>query len=389
MSAQIPFVDLKLQHEQVAHEVQAGFARVLANTSFVLGPEVEAFERSYARFCGVGHCVGVGNGTDAIELALRAIGVGAGDEVVAPANTFVATVEAILRTGATLVLADCDEHFLLDPAAACAAVTARTKAIVPVHLYGQMAPMERYAAAADRGVHLVEDAAQSQGAARHGRRSGSIGVVAATSFYPGKNLGAYGDAGAITTDDAEIAARLRGLRNHGGARKYEHLEIGVNSRLDELQAVVLAAKLRRLDEWNAERRAAAARYGELLAALDQVRAPEVAPGNEHVWHLYVVRVPRRDEVLARLTAAGVGAGIHYPAPIHLLPAFADGPWGRGAFPTAESLAGEILSLPIYPGITPAQQERVVGHLAEALGESRRSRARRFERAEVPVVSSAR
>lgn len=364
-----PLVDLKLQHERIAEEVRLGFERVLANTSFVLGPEVSAFEREYAAFCGVGHCVGVGNGTDAIELALRAVGIGPGDEVITAANTFVATAEAIVRTGATLVLADCDEHFLLDPAAAAEAVTKRTKAIVPVHTYGQMAPMERYAAATADGVHLVEDAAQSQGATRHGRRSGSLGIVAATSFYPGKNLGAYGDAGAITTDDASIAERLAGLRNHGGVRKYEHLDIGVNSRLDELQAVVLAAKLRRLEEWNDERRVAAERYGDLLKGLDEVRVPEVVPGNEHVWHLYVVRVPQRDDVLNRLTAAGIGAGIHYPVPIHLLPAFAGHGWRPGAFPTAELLAGEILSLPIYPGITAGQQERVVGRLADALHES--------------------
>lgn len=365
----IPLVDLKLQHARVCDDVQSGFDRVLANASFILGPEVEAFEREYAQFCGVGHCIGVANGTDAIELALRAVGVGPGDEVITAANTFVATAEAIVRTGATLVLADCDEYFLLDPAAVAAATTTRTKAIVPVHLYGQMAPMERYASAAGSGVHLVEDAAQSQGAARHGRRSGSVGVVAGTSFYPGKNLGAYGDAGAITTDDAVLAERVRLLRNHGGSRKYEHLDIGVNSRLDELQAVVLSAKLRRLAEWNDERRMAAERYGDLLKALDDVGAPKVAPGNEHVWHLYVVRVPRRDEVLTRLHSAGVGAGIHYPVPVHLLPAFAGGGWKQGAFPRAESLAGEILSLPIYPGITPAQQERVVGQLADALRES--------------------
>ncbi|MBO0882724.1 MAG: DegT/DnrJ/EryC1/StrS family aminotransferase [Mycobacterium sp.] len=366
MSDRIPLVDLKLQHDRISCDVQFGFERVLANTSFVLGPEVQAFERDYAEFCGVGHCIGVGNGTDAIELALRAVGVGPGDEVITAANTFVATAEAIVRTGATLILADCDEHFLLDPTAALAAITGRTKAIVPVHLYGQMAPMERYAAAAANGVHLVEDAAQSQGAKRHGRRSGSVGIAGATSFYPGKNLGAYGDAGAVTTDDVEIAARVRALRNHGGLRKYEHAEIGVNSRLDELQAVVLAAKLRKLEEWNDERRLAAERYGDLLKELDQVGVPDVLPGNEHVWHLYVVRVARRDDVLTRLNAAGVGSGIHYPAPIHRLPAFAGLGWEPGAFPIAERMADEILSLPIYPGITAAQQERVVEHLSEAL-----------------------
>ena len=389
MTDAIPLVDLKLQHGRVAHEVAAGFDRVLAKTSFILGPEVHGFERDYAQFCGVGHCVGVGNGTDALELVLRAVGIGTGDEVIAPANTFVATAEAIVRTGATLVLADCDEHFLLDPAAALAAMTRRTKAIVPVHLYGQMAPIERYAAVLAGGVHLIEDAAQSHGAMRHGRRSGSAGVAAATSFYPGKNLGAYGDAGAVTTDDGGIAERLYALRNHGGMRKYEHLDVGVNSRLDELQAVVLRAKLRRLDAWNAERQAAAERYGRLLSGLDDVCVPEVVPGNTHVWHLYVVRVPRRDDVLVRLNAAGIGAAVHYPVPVHLLPAFAERGWQRGAFPIAELLSDEILSLPIYPGITPAQQERVVGRLAEALRGSRRSHSRTFERAEVSTVSAVR
>ena len=360
---EVPLADLRLQHVPIAEEVHAGFGRVLARASFVLGVEVQLFERAYAGYCGAGHCVGVGNGTDAIELALRAIGVGPGDEVITAANTFVATAEAIVRTGATLVLADCDEHFLLDPAAAAAATTSRTKAIVPVHLYGQMAPLERYAA---EGVALVEDAAQSQGATRYGRRSGSVGLAAATSFYPGKNLGAYGDAGAVTTSDATVAERVRALRNHGGVRKYEHVQLGGNSRLDELQAVVLAAKLRRLDDWNEERRVAAARYGDLLKELDEVQVPDVLPGNEHVWHLYVVRVPRRDDVLARLTASGIGAGVHYPAPVHLLPAFADRGWWPGAYPTAERLAGEILSLPIYPGITPEQQERVVERLGDAL-----------------------
>lgn len=362
----IPLVDLGLQHRHVASEVRAGFDRVLANTSFILGPEVEHFERAYAEYCGVAHCVGVGNGTDAIELALRALRIGPGDEVITAANTFVATAEAIVRAGATLVLADCDENYLLDPAAASAAITSRTKAIVPVHLYGQMAPMDAFAEMAGEGISIVEDAAQSQGATQNGRRSGAIGAAAATSFYPGKNLGAYGDAGAVTTDDDEVADRLRALRSHGGVRKYEHLEIGVNSRLDGLQGAVLSAKLKRLDDWNDERRAAAARYAEMLSQHDNVTAPSAAEGNDHVWHLYVVRIPHRDEVVATLNAVGIGAGIHYPTPVHLLPAFAGPGVPTGSFPVSEKLADEILSLPIYPGITPGQQERVVGELAKAL-----------------------
>jgi dTDP-4-amino-4,6-dideoxygalactose transaminase len=366
MSGGIPLVDLGLQHRRVAEEVRAGFDRVLEQTAFILGPEAERFEQAYADYCGVRHCVGVGNGTDAVELALRAAGVGAGDEVVLPANTFVATAEAVLRAGARVVLADCDETYLLDPESAADRVGPRTRAVIPVHLYGQLAPMKAIAGAVGEDVLVIEDAAQSQGATQDGGRSGSFGVAAATSFYPGKNLGAYGDAGGVTTDSDEVAARLRAMRNHGGVRRYEHGEFGVNSRLDGLQAVVLSAKLAVLDAWNAERREAAARYDRLLADVPGIVLPRVAPGNEHVWHLYVVRTARRDAALAALNEAGIGAGIHYPAPIHLLPAFGFLGLGAGSFPRAEAYAGRILSLPIYPGITAEQQQRVAEVLAAAL-----------------------
>ena len=365
----IPLVDLQAAHVEVAEEVATGFKRVLAETAFIGGPEVTAFEREYAAFAGVGHCVGVANGTDALELALRAVGVGPGDEVILPANTFIATAEAVARAGGRPVPADIDpETYLIDVDAANAAVTRATRAVVPVHLYGQHAPVERLRAALDgRNIAIVEDAAQSQGATRHGVPAGA-GGIAATSFYPGKNLGAYGDAGAVITDDEALASTVRTLGSHGGLRKYVHDVIGVNSRLDALQAVVLRAKLARLDSWNAARRAAAARYDELLARLDVVR-PVTAPGNVHVWHLYVVRVPaaRRDEILAALTAQGIGAGIHYPVPVHLTPAFAGLGHGPGSFPHAERAATEILSLPVYPQITAVQQERVVAALASALG----------------------
>jgi dTDP-4-amino-4,6-dideoxygalactose transaminase len=361
----IPLVDLGLQYRRVAKEVHEGFDRVMANTSFILGPEAEAFERAYAEYCGVKHCIGVGNGTDAIELALRSIDVGPGDEVIAPANTFVATGGAIVRSGASLVLVDCDDNGLIDASQLAGAITPRTKAIVPVHLYGQMAPMRAVLGAAGE-IPVIEDAAQSQGAWQDGIRSGGYGRVGATSFYPGKNLGAFGDAGAVTTNDDEVAERIRRLRNHGGVRKYEHLEVGVNSRLDGLQGVVLQAKLAQLDAWNDERRAAAACYGDLLVDLPHVQIPQIASGNSHVWHLYVIRIHRRDAVLAALNEAGIGAGIHYPAPIHQLPAFASSGFGDGSFPVAEKLAGEILSLPIYPGITAQQQERVVSVLRAAL-----------------------
>jgi dTDP-4-amino-4,6-dideoxygalactose transaminase len=362
----IPLVDLGLQHRRIADEVHAGFERVFAATSFILGPEADRFEREFADYCGVVHCIGVGNGTDAIELALRACQIDAGDELILPANTFVATAEAVVRSGAVPVLVDCDEDFLIDVDAVSAAVTPRTRAVIPVHLYGQLAPMKALIDVLPGGILVIEDAAQAQGAAYAGQRAGSFGIAAATSFYPGKNLGAYGDAGAVLTDDDEVANRLRRLRSHGGVRKYEHVDIGFNSRLDGLQAVVLSAKLARLDAWNAERRVAAARYNKLLADLPGLIRPRIVPGNEHVWHLYVVRVPQRDEVLAALNAAGIGAGIHYPAPVHLLPAFARLGYRRARFPVSERLANEILSLPIYPGITAKDQQRVVDVLASAL-----------------------
>jgi dTDP-4-amino-4,6-dideoxygalactose transaminase len=368
--APVPFVDLGLQHRRVAAEVRPRLEEVMSATAFVLGPQVAGFEERFAAYCGVRHCVGVGNGTDALELALRGAGIGVGDEVIVPANTFVATAEAVVRAGARLVLADCDADGLLDPAAVADRLTPRTRAVVPVHLYGQVAPMKQVRDAVGPGVLVVEDAAQSQGARQEGRAAGSFGTAAATSFYPGKNLGAYGDAGAVVTDDDEVAERVRALRNHGGVRKYEHTLIGTNSRLDGMQAAVLTVKLAHLDAWNAERDAAAARYDELLAGLAATAGlvrPRAVPGNDHVWHLYVVRVPRRDEVLAALGAAGVGAGIHYPLPVHLLPAFAGLGAGPGSYPVAERLAGEILSLPMFPGITAEQQDRVVAVLAAALG----------------------
>ncbi|GLY05284.1 MULTISPECIES: DegT/DnrJ/EryC1/StrS family aminotransferase [Actinoplanes] len=357
----IPLVDLAAAHAEVAEEVEAGFKRIIAETAFVGGAEVAAFEREYAVFGGVPHCVGVANGTDALELALRAAGVGPGDEVILPANTFVATAEAVVRAGADVVLVDIDPRtYLIDVAAARAAVTPLTRAIVPVHLFGQMAPVEELTGFP--GVVVVEDAAQSQGATRHGRGAGADGI-ASTSFYPGKNLGAYGDAGAVVTGDEVLATRVRTLGSHGGLRKYHHDEIGVNSRLDGLQAVVLRAKLSRLAAWNERRRAAAARYDELLAGWDDVTPPVTLDGNEHVWHIYCVRVPRRDEVLERLNAAGVGAAIHYPFPVHRTGAFEH---LGGSFPHAETAAAEILSLPIYPQITAVQQARVVEELATAL-----------------------
>lgn len=367
----VPLVDLRAQQQEIDDEVQAGLAEVFAKTAFIGGPAVGEFEKAYSDAMGIAHCVGVANGTDALELAMRAVGVGRDDEVILPANTFIATAEAVSRIGARPVLVDVDPEFLLiDPAKVEAAVTARTKAIVPVHLFGQTAPVEKLQPIAEaHGVVIVEDAAQSQGATRFGRPAGGLGAVAGTSFYPGKNLGAAGDAGAVLTDDPEIAARVRTLSEHGSDRKYVHDMIGVNSRLDTIQAVVLLAKLRRLERWNDLRRQAAARYSELLFGVPGVRVPTIAPGNDDVWHLYVVRVDERDRVLDELHAAGIGAGIHYPYPVHLTKAYASLGLSEGSFPVAERAAGQILSLPIFPHIGPSQQQHIVQTLIGACERS--------------------
>jgi dTDP-4-amino-4,6-dideoxygalactose transaminase len=363
----IPPVDLSLQHAEIAEEVAEGWAQVLAKTAFINGPAVGAFEQAYAEYSGVPFCVGLANGTDALELSVRAIGAGPGDECILPTNSFIATAEAVVRAGATPVFVDCDpDSFLIDTKAAQAAITSRTKAILPVHLYGQLAPVEELQpVAAEHGIKIIEDA-QSQGARRNGAISGSLGHIAGTSFYPCKNLGAYGDAGAVTTASEELNTAIRLLRDHGSPTKYVHSTLGFNSRLDTLQAVVLSAKLRRLDGWNVQRRAAADTYAALLSSIPGVITPTALPGNEHVWHVYAIRVPERDRVLAHLRDNGVGAQIHYPTPIHLTEAFAAYGHGAGSCPNAEQVTGEILSLPIYPGITPAQQERVAEVLAEAV-----------------------
>ena len=367
----VPLVDLAAQQRDVHEEVMAELAEVFSSASFIGGAPVDQFEAAYAAFLGARHCVGVANGTDAVELALRASGVGPGDEVILPVNTFIATAEAASRIGAVPVPVDVDPQYLLiDPEAVAAAVTARTRAIVPVHLFGQTAFVERLIPIASAcGAVIVEDAAQSQGATRFGRPAGTLGVAAGTSFYPGKNLGAAGDAGAVVTDDGEVAARVRMLSSHGSFRKYVHDAVGFNSRLDAVQAVVLKAKLAKLPAWNALRRAAAERYSELLAGIPGVELPCEAPGNMDVWHLYVVRVPRRDAVLAALHDSGIQAGVHYPVPLHLSGAYATNGWGKGSFPVAEAAAGRILSLPLFPHITVEQQEMVAGALQEALAGS--------------------
>jgi dTDP-4-amino-4,6-dideoxygalactose transaminase len=360
----IPLVDLKAQYAALRPDIDAAIARVIANTSFIMGPEVRAFEDAFAAYCQARYAVGVSSGTAAIELTLRALGVGPGDQVITTPFTFIATAEAISATGATPVFADIDPAtYNLNPAAVDAAITPRTRALLPVHLYGQPADITALAAIARRhGLALIEDAAQAHGAEVNGRRVGSLGHAACFSFYPGKNLGAYGDGGAVTTDDEALAGRLRKLRDHGRVSKYVHDELGYGHRLDAMQAAILGAKLPHLDAANATRRRLAARYDELLADSDLV-LPFVPEGVAPVWHLYVVRTPRRDDVLASLKAQGIEAGIHYPLPLHLQPAYRSLGQGPGSFPVAEAAAQQVLSLPLFPEMTDEQQERVAAALA--------------------------
>ncbi len=347
-----------------AYQLDAMFA----SAAFIGGPDVTAFELEYAAEIGVAHCIGVANGTDALELALRVAGVRSGGEVILPANTFIATAEAVSRIGATPVLVDVDpEYLLIDPARTEVAFTNRTQAIVPVHLFGQTAPVETLLPmAAAAGVPIVEDAAQAQGASRAGRSAGALGLIASTSFYPGKNLGAAGDAGAVTTDDAELADKVRVMAAHGSPSKYVHDVVGMNSRLDTIQAIVLRAKLSRLAGWNEQRRKAAERYDELLDRTPEIDLPRSAPDNLDVWHLYVVQTEQRDDVLSALHDAGIGAGVHYPTPVHLTGAYAHLGLGPGSFPVTEHAADRMLSLPMFPQLSPEQQEYVATTLIRAV-----------------------
>ena len=345
------FFDLQLNAPDLRRELDAAYARVMDSGWMILGPELAAFEAEFASACGVAHAVGVGNGFDALALALRAAGVGAGAEVIVPSHTFAATWMAVAAVGATPAPAEVDPTtYTLDPAAAAAAVTERTAAIIPVSLYGHPADMDALMALAARhGLFVLEDAAQSHGGACRGRPVGSLAHATAFSFYPTKNLGAFGDAGAVTTDDPALAQRLRRLRNYGSDRKYVHETLGGNSRLDELQAAFLRVRLARLDVDVSARRERAARYGERLQGAD-VTPPEAAAWARHAYHLYVVRSARRDALQAHLAARGIETLVHYPIPCHRQPAFAGLGYGEGAFPVAEALAASVLSLPLWPGL---------------------------------------
>jgi len=356
---QVPLVDLAAQYRSIQPEVDAAIQRVLDRTSFILGDEVTNFESAFAAYVQAGGAVGVSSGTAAIELSLRAIGLRPGDEVITTAHTFIATAEAISNAGGSPVFADIDPAtFNLDPNQVESLVTERTRAILPVHLYGQPAEMPALMEIAQRrGLYLIEDAAQAVGAEIDGRRCGSIGHLACFSFYPGKNLGAYGDAGAVTGGDADLLARIRRMRDHGRTTKYEHVEVGYAERIDALQAAVLAAKLPHLEAWTEARRSHAHRYGELLAG-GPVQPPVERAGVRHVYHLYVVRTPRRDALLEHLKANGVSAGIHYPIPLHRQRAYAGLGYGELSLPETERAAAEVLSLPMYPELTDEQLQHI-------------------------------
>lgn len=345
----VPFLDLAASYQELKQDLDAAISRVLASGWYILGPEMEAFEAEYAEYCGTRHCVGVANGLDALHLALRAMGVGPGDEVIVPSNTYIATWLAVSQCGAVPVPVEPDpETFNIDPAQIEAAITPHTKVILPVHLYGQPADLDPILAIARaHGLKVLEDAAQAHGARYRGRRIGSHGDAVAWSFYPGKNLGALGDAGAITTNDDDLADRLRVLRNYGSRVKYVNEVPGWNSRLDPLQAAVLRVKLQHLDAWNARRAEIANLYLEKLAGSGVV-LPAVPAWVEPVWHLFVIRHPRRDAIQRVLTEAGIGTLIHYPIPPHRQQACANLGYPAGAFPIAKRLADEVLSLPMGP-----------------------------------------
>lgn len=363
----IPFVDLQAQYKSIAGEVDSAIQGVLDRGDYILGEQVRLFEEEFAAYIGVKHAVGVGTGLDALELLLRAYEIGPGDEVITAANTYIATALAIMAVGARPVLVDMDPAtYNINAGVIEAAITIRTRAIMPVHLCGQPADMDEILAIGKKhGLKVIEDAAQAHGARYGGVRVGSIGDAAGFSFYPGKNLGAYGDGGMVVTNDAAIAEKVRRLGNYGQRVKYEHTSVGTNSRLDTIQAAILRVKLRHLDAWNDARREHAAAYGELLREAE-CSVPNTAANRTHIFHLYMVEADDRNDVQKYLTEKGISTGIHYPIPIHLQEACAGLGYKRGDFPAAERAAGRLLSLPMYAELTAEQQEYVAANLRQAL-----------------------
>jgi dTDP-4-amino-4,6-dideoxygalactose transaminase len=358
---QIPLVDLSAQYKTISSEIDTAIKGVLTDASFILGPQVKAFEDQFANFCNAKYCVGVANGTDALHLLLRAAGIGRGDEVIIPGFTFVATALGVMLAEATPVMVDVRrEDALINPERIEAAITKNTKAILVVHLYGRCVDMDSVLSIAKKhGLRVFEDAAQAHGAKFHGRPVGTLADGAGFSFYPGKNLGAYGDGGAITTNDSTLYDKLILLRNWGSRKKYHHDELGLNSRLDSIQAAILSVKLKRLVDWNTLRLKHATKYSNLLERLGAWPRPIDTPGRVPVYHLFVVRVAMRDKVLERINQLGIGAGIHYPFPLHKLGMFKDKGFGNQHLPEAEAWAAECLSLPLYPELNQEQIETVV------------------------------
>ena len=362
----VPFLDLQAAYHELQEELDAACRRVMSSGWYILGQEVEAFESEFAAYCGVRHCIGVSNGLDALELILRGYGIGAGDEVIVPANTFIATWLAVSRAGAVPVPVEPSELTHTIPADHVEkAISSRTRAVMPVHLYGQPADMGPIQTLAQRhGLKVIEDAAQAHGARYRGQRAGGLGDAAGFSFYPGKNLGAMGDGGAVVTNDDGLAAQIRLLRNYGSRVKYHNEIKGCNARLDALQAAVLRVKLGRLDQWNLRRRRVAERYLNALSRIRHLVLPRVPDEVEPAWHLFVVRHPRRDELQRHLAGAGIETLIHYPVPPHLSPAYSELSYARGDYPKTERLADSLLSLPIGPHLGTDSQNRIITALAE-------------------------
>lgn len=364
----VPFLDLQAQYRTLKEEIDPAIHQILDTSAYILGPAVEGFEKNFAAFCGAKHCIGMNSGTAAIALLLQAHGIGPGDEVITVANSFFASAEAVSEIGATPVFVDCRlDDALMDPTLLEAAITSRTKAILPVHLYGTAAPMNEILEIAKKHDLLVfEDAAQAQGTTYKGKRAGTLADGACFSYYPGKNLGAYGEAGSVVTQHDDIAAKLKMLREHGSPKKYEHECVGWNERMDGIQGAVLGVKLKHLEKWNTLRRKHAAQYREMLAHDDRITViPEPSYG-ESIVHLFVVRVQNREAVQAALHSRGVATGIHYPHPLPYLPAYASLGYKKGQFPASETLCSEILSLPMYPELTEDQVTYVVESLRQVL-----------------------
>jgi dTDP-4-amino-4,6-dideoxygalactose transaminase len=360
----VPFLDLKTQYAAIKDEIHAAIGEVMENTAFAGGPFVAKFEQAFARFCGCKHAIGVGNGTDALWLSLLSLGIGPGDEIITVPDTFIATAEAITCCGAKPVFVDVEEEtFNMNPALLEAAITPRTKAIIPVHLFGQTADMDPILSIAGaHGLHVVEDACQAHGAEYKGRKAGSMGDTGCFSFYPGKNLGAYGEAGAVVTNDDAIAEKIRIFRDHGQSKKYHHDVIGWNARMDGIQGAVLNVKLKYLAGWNESRREHAREYTRLLSSVESVLLPREADYARHVFHIYAIRTGRRDRLMAYLAEKGISCGIHYPVPVHLQKAYCDLGLTEGSLPVAERCAAEFLSLPMYPELTSEQIQRVADEI---------------------------